>query len=302
MIPHNRLPFYLHGQNLIQAPVQIPQNIPQANIHGTFQKPYHVSRSDIMTENRHQNTSTYEPTYKNSSNSSRRSNAQSGVFTKKTHDQVPLLERKIPRMKDIRITEGGVLKLLQGLNISKARGPDEISPKILKELSNELTPIMTHFFQQTMDKSTLPEDWTTANICPLYKKADRSIPANYRPVSLTCILCKLAEHIVSSNIMSHLEEHNVITDKQHAFRKYHSCETQLCSVIHDWARNIDKNKQTDIFILDFEKAFDTVPHEQLKAKLYRYGITGNTLMWIGSFLCYRKQCVVVNGTSLNGQL
>jgi hypothetical protein len=58
--------------------------------------------------------------------------------------------------------------------------------------------------------------------------------------------------------MSHLEEHNVITDKQHAFRKYHSCETQLCSVIHDWARNIDNNKQTDIFIIDFEKAFDTV--------------------------------------------
>ena len=219
-----------------------------------------------------------------------------GIFTKKTDDQVPLLERKIRKMKDIRITEGGVLKLLQGLNISKARGPDEISPTILKELSNELTPIMTHFFQQTMDKSTLPEDWTTANICPLYKKADRSIPANYRPVSLTCILCKLAEHIVCSNIMSHLEEHNVITDKQHAFRKYHSCETQLCSVIHDWARNIDNNKQTDIFIIDFEKAFDTVPHEQLKAKLYRYGITSKTLMWIDSFLCYRKQCVVVNGT------
>jgi hypothetical protein len=55
-----------------------------------------------------------------------------GVFTKKTHNQVPLVERKIPKMKDIRITEGGVLKLLQGLNISKARGPDEISQKILK--------------------------------------------------------------------------------------------------------------------------------------------------------------------------
>jgi hypothetical protein len=52
----------------------------------------------------------------------------------------------------------------------------------------------------------------------------------------------------------------------------------------------------NIFIIDFEKAFDTVPHEQLKAKLYRYGITSKTLMWIDSFLCYRKHCVVVNGT------
>ena len=77
MIPHNRLPFYLHGQNLIQTPVQIPQNIPQANIYETFQKPYHASRSDIMTENRHQIPSTNEPINKNSSNISRRSNAQS---------------------------------------------------------------------------------------------------------------------------------------------------------------------------------------------------------------------------------
>jgi hypothetical protein len=77
MIPHNRLPFYLHGQNLIQAPVHIPQNMSQANNYETFQKPYHASRSDIMTENRHQTPPTYESTYKNSSNISRRSNAQS---------------------------------------------------------------------------------------------------------------------------------------------------------------------------------------------------------------------------------
>jgi hypothetical protein len=71
-------------------------------------------------------------------------------------------------------------------------------------------------------------------------------------VSLTCTLCKLAEHIVCSNIMSHLEEHNVITDKQHAFRKYHSCETQLCSVIHDWARNI--------FIMLHFIGWNLIPH------------------------------------------
>jgi hypothetical protein len=96
--------------------------------------------------------------------------------------------------------------------------------------------------------------------------------------------------------MSHLDNHNIITDRQHAFRKHHNCETQLCNVIHDWAKNIDYGKQTDIFILDFEKAFDTVPHELLKSKLNSYGISGNTLCWIEAFLCRRKQCVVVNGT------
>jgi hypothetical protein len=159
---------------------------------------------------------------------------------------------------------------------------------------------MDYFYQSwySLDTSSIPEEWTTANICPLYKKADRSIPANYRPVSLTCILiCKLIEHIVCSNIMSHLDNHNIITDRQHAFRKHHSCETQLCNVIHHWAKNIDYVKQTDIFILDFEKAFDTMPHELLKSKLNSYGISGYTLCWIDAFLCHRKQCVVINGST-----
>lgn len=66
---------------------------------------------------------------------------------------------------------------------------------------------------------------------------------------------------------------------------------------NDWATSIDKTKQVDIFILDFEKAFDTVPHELLKTKLHKYGVPTNILHWIDSFLVNRKQCVVVNGSN-----
>lgn len=221
----------------------------------------------------------------------------SSVFTPKSEtDEIPYIKKAYQNMKDIKVTEDGIRKLLHGLNTSKACGPDEISPKILKELANKLAPTITHLFQQSIDKGAIPEEWTTANICPLFKKSDRSIPANYRPVSLTCILCKLCEHIVCSNIMNHLERNKIITNRQHAFRKHHSCETQLSNVTHDWAKNIDDGKQTDIFILDFEKAFDTVPHEKLKSKLNGYGISGKTLNWIDAFLCHRRQCVVVKGT------
>ena len=118
---------------------------------------------------------------------------------------------------------------------------------------------------------------------------------NYRPVSLTCVPCKLLEHIVCSNIMAHLDEHKLLSDRQHAFRKRHSCETQLITVINDWAKILDIGGQVDTFILDFEKAFDTPPHELLKCKLYGYGIGGKTLKWIDSFLCFKQQRVVVNG-------
>ena len=130
---------------------------------------------------------------------------------------------------------------------------------------------------------------------PSIKKGDRALACYYHPVSLTCVPCKLLEHIVCSNIMAHLDEYKLLSDRQHAFRKRQSCETQLTTVINDWAKILDNGGQVDTFILDFEKAFDTQPHELHKSKLFCCDIGGKTLKWIDSFLCYRQQRVVVNG-------
>ena len=146
-----------------------------------------------------------------------------------------------------------------------------------------------------MDTGEIPKEWSFANICPLFKKSDRSLACNYRPVSLTCVPCKLLEHIVCSNIIAHLDEYKFLSDRQHAFGKGHSCETRLTTVINDWAKILNNRGHIDTFILDFEKAFDTPPHELLKCKLFSYGIGGKSLKWIDSFLCFRKQWVVVNG-------
>ena len=88
--------------------------------------------------------------------------------------------------------------------------------------------------------------------------------------------------------MAHLDEYKLQSDRQHAFRKGHSCVTQLTAVINDWAKILDNRGQIDTFILDFEKAFDTPPHELLKSKLFSYGISGKTLKWIDTFLCFRQ--------------
>ena len=134
----------------------------------------------------------------------------SDAFTKSEYKQVSLLDRAAPSMHDIAVTEEGVTKLLKGLNPCKALGPDERHTRVLKELAMELGEI--------------PKERSLANICPLFKKGDRSLVHNYRPVSLTCIPCKLLEHIVCSNIVAHLEEHELLSDRQHAFRKWNSCE------------------------------------------------------------------------------
>jgi hypothetical protein len=198
-------------------------------------------------------------------------------------------------MEKITIRVEGVLKLLKNLNTSKAAGPDEITARILKETAEEAAPILASLFQQSLDTGILPDDWLLANVTALFKKGSKEIPGNYRPVSLTAIMCKLLEHIIYSQISKHLERQNILTPLQHGFRKGHSCVSQLIQVVNDWMEGIDSSNQIDAAILDFTKAFDCVPHERLKSKLHFYGIRGNTLQWISMFLMRRQQRVVVNG-------
>ena len=152
-------------------------------------------------------------------------------------------------------------------------------------------PQLFNTFQQSYTTGKLPQAWTTALVTPIYKKGNKSNPVNYRPISLTCILCKVIEHIVLSHMWKHLSANDVILNHQHVFQTGLSCQTQLVEAIHDWASSMNNNKQTDILFLDFSKAFDTVPN-----KLNYYGITGPTLQWINSFLSNRTQTVSVNGS------
>ena len=94
----------------------------------------------------------------------------SDVFTKSEYKQVPLMDRSAPFMHDIVVTKEGVTKLLKGLNPSKALGPDELHPRVLKELAMELGPVFAHLFQQSIDTGEIPKEWSLANICPLFKK------------------------------------------------------------------------------------------------------------------------------------
>ena len=115
----------------------------------------------------------------------------------------------------------------------KALGPGELHPRVLKELAVELGPVFAHLFQQSRDKGEISREWSLANICQLYKKGDRALPSKYHPVSLTFVPCKMLEHIVNANTMAHLDEHKLVSDRQHDFRKNCSCETQLIIPIND---------------------------------------------------------------------
>ena len=118
------------------------------------------------------------------------------------------------------------------------------------------------------------------------------MPANYPPVSLTCIASKLMEHILCSHIRGHLETHQILSPCNHCFRSKHYCETQLVLTTHSILKERDSGKQIDVAILYFSKTFDTVPNKRLLGKIE---FTGDVHRWISTFLTGRKQSVVDDG-------
>ena len=136
-------------------------------------------------------------------------------------------------MPDIKISEAGILKLLKNLIPKKAAGPDRV----------ELAPIIKVIFERSLETGTVPLIWNSPNVSPIFKKGDKSTAANYRPISLTCILCKVMEHIIASNLVRHIDSNGLMYDLQHGFRERRSCETQLVSLIEDLARKTSQGNR-----------------------------------------------------------
>jgi hypothetical protein len=220
------------------------------------------------------------------------------VFTQECqYDYLPdLPAADIPRMETFSVTVEGVRKRLEGLNIRKASGPDGIPARFLQHMCAEICEPVALLFQQSLTTGSLPLDWKTALVHPIFKKGDRSEPLNYRPVSLTSVLCKQLEHIIVSQSNAFLRENNLLYTRQHGFRAGRSCETALASLTHDWAGVLDSGFiSIDSFLLDFAKAFDSVPHRRLMLKVKNIGLNHQVCRWLDSFLCGRKQQVVLSG-------
>ena len=120
--------------------------------------------------------------------------------------------------------------------------------------------MLTHILKQSLESGTVPSEWKHAYVTPIFKKGTKSDPRNYRPISLTSVVCKTMDHILVSQIMKHLEDQNILSESQFGFRFKHSCESQLFITFNDIAKHMDNNHQVDAAILDFSKAFDKVAH------------------------------------------
>lgn len=220
------------------------------------------------------------------------------VFTKENLTNIPNIPSKellTEPLSDINIHKEEVEKHLKNLLPNKAPGLDGLHPRILKEMAEVISTPITDIFRKSVSSGELPTTWLQAVITPIFKKGDRSDASNYRPVSLTSILCKTLERIIIIHILNHLKSNHLKCKQQHGFSSGKSVTTNLLEAMNVWTEALMHNIAIDILYMDYAKAFDTVPHQRLLCQVESFGITGKVLQWIKSFLSNRQQKVKANG-------
>jgi hypothetical protein len=217
-------------------------------------------------------------------------------FNGKTYE-VPLNTRSFinDNLSYMSVSELDVYELLINLDVSKAHGPDGLPAIFYKNCAIAIVPSITQLFNLSLHFGYIPKEWKNANITPIYKKGDKSNVKNYRPVSLLSIIGKVLERCVHHHVYSIIKED--ISEYQHGFVPQKSTVTQLIE-FYDKVYNLsDNKKQCDVVFLDFSKAFDSVPHNLLLAKLQSHGINGRLLRWFNNYLSNRRQRVVIENCS-----
>ena len=223
------------------------------------------------------------------------SNFFSSVFTIEPEGNWEQPQQSVTTMdENIIFTESEVLKQLSQLDVTKSPGPDALHPRVLYEIRHTIANQLTSIFQHSWDTGQLPGDWKKANISAIHKKGPKCEPNNYRPVSLTAVCCKLMEKFVRIKLLDYFESNNILASQQYGFLPKRSTQLQLIKALDYWTESMDNGNDVDVIFLDFQKAFDSVPHRRLLGSLEKMGITGKPLVWIRNFLLNREQRVVLN--------
>ena len=193
----------------------------------------------------------------------------------------------------VSVTPELINSALADLDSNSAMGPDGLHPIVLKKCADELIFPLQIIFKRSLTERRLPIGWKKSFVIPIFKKGPRSNPLNYRPISLTSVVCKTMERIVCSQLRHYLECNSLLSSEQFGFRAGRSTMDQLLLAYHFVSKNTDLGGVTDVILFDFSKAFDVVCHDVMIEKLKSIGLKGDLIGWIHSFLQDRQLQVSV---------
>ncbi|MEW8545280.1 MAG: reverse transcriptase family protein, partial [Candidatus Thiodiazotropha sp.] len=200
-------------------------------------------------------------------------------------------------LSSINITTQEVKDILDNLDVTKACGPNHLSPRLLKEGSNILANPLSIIFNRSLEQGYFPSHWKDGNITPIHKKDDKSLPSNYRPISLLDPLGKIMERCVHKHFFNYINENQLLTPFQSGFIPGDSTTYQLLHTYHTFCEAVDSGKEVRAVFCDISKAFDRVWHRGLLYKLSCLGLSSDILKWFSSYLSGRRQRVVLGGST-----
>ena len=210
------------------------------------------------------------------------------------HEHITDINKKM-FLTDIELNEDIIIEAIHELSPNSAAGPDCVPSSLLTNCATELAPVLLLIFSHSLTHGVIPDSWKRAAVIPIYKSGDKTVPSNYRPISLTSVICKVLERIIRKQICSFLDQNGCFNSTQHGFRSGRSCLSALFDVFDNIMHMLDNNPSVDIAYLDFSKAFDKVDHGILLHKLRSLGISGNIGIWLYHFLTNRSHFVRLPG-------
>ena len=210
----------------------------------------------------------------------------SSVFTTEDISSLPVPFTKFEgntseHLGQLFVTPEMIAKKIKKMKDNKSPGVDGIPLKLLKEIVEQITTPLAKFVNLSLEEGIFSSEWKEANIMPLFKKGSKNKPDNYRPVSLTSVVCKLLEPLIRDHMMEFLVKHKLINISQHGFLKARSCLANLLCFFEEITKWVDDGSPVDVVYLAFQKAFDKVPHQRLLLKLKAHGIGQGSANFLG---------------------
>ncbi|XP_054263804.1 uncharacterized protein LOC128987119 isoform X1 [Macrosteles quadrilineatus] len=191
------------------------------------------------------------------------------------------------------VKEIDVLKIIKSISNKRSTGWDEIPVRLIKDCKEYIAAPLTKIINQSLKTGEFPTNLKTSIVRPIFKKGNRNLIENYRPVSLLPVFSKIIEKVVHTQLQEYLESNRLITNSQHGFRKSHSTNSALISLTDDIYKAMDGSQSTLAVCCDLSKAFDCVDHAVLLKKLTKYGIRGSSWKWFESYLTGRRQKISI---------
>lgn len=189
--------------------------------------------------------------------------------------------------------------IIDGFDVKKASGFDNINIKIIKLVKNEIIPILLCLTKLSFKTGIFPDKLKIAKITPIFKNGKRYNCNDYRPISVLPVISKIIEKIMNDKLSNFLENKNLLFSGQYGFRPSRDTEIAVADVITKIQTNVDNNKKCCMLSLDLCKAFDTVNHRKLLQCLYNIGVRGIVYCWFENYLYNRKQFVQIENNKSN---